>query len=326
MNEFIEQIINFLEQYLSNKTYISNNVFQYDCIFCGKSKNNKPHMRINYNDGLYFCYRHQEGGILYNLIKQFKTDSNKEYINSLLKMYKNYYNHDYNNFSSSKIISTYNYTNFNIYEKNNKINKDSIAFNFFKYRLNAISLDKLLDIFNLNCYDNIISYNSYFMKYKYSYDIIDNLNYKKQKTVNNNICNDKIDYYFLLNSYNNNNLFISESLFDLITIYYTDVLYNNKTSNYLALCSKNYKKLFMFLLNTGKFYYENIYIMLDNDINKEKFVYNIINILSNGKQIDKLKLYKNIYIIIPQNKYIDINDQYIKENYKLSNLFIKKII
>ena len=111
-----------------------------------------------------------------------------------------------------------------------------------------------------------------------------------------------------------------------MTIYISDILYNKNDSNFLALCSRNYTKLFSFLLNTGKFFYNNIYIIIDNDVNKSKYLKNIINILSNNKKINKYKLYSSIYIIYPDNLYVDLNKQYIENNYMLKNYTIQKMI
>ena len=113
-------------------------------------------------------------------------------------------------------------------------------------------------------------------------------------------------------------------MIDLITIDITDPLKNTNKSNFLALCSRNYNFLYEILLTSGKFYYDNIYIILDNDINEIKFMEGIISVLSNVKNREKYKLYKNIYKINIPDDFIDLNDYYLTD-YNLSDLLIKKI-
>jgi len=330
MNEYIYQVISFIEQYLDNKKEISDNVNQYNCVLCGRSKNNKPHMRIDYNNGFFYCYKCNEGGIVYNLLKELKSGNNKEYINTLLDQYFNFYTYDFSKKGNKiKINVDYKYDIVNIFNNENTINTDCIAYHFVKYRLgcNDNRTYNILKNYNIDCIENTLIYKSFYSKFLYKYDIKSKNSYKKIKEINYSILNnDKLDYYYLINDYRFSNLYISESLFDLITINVSDILQNGTSSNYLALCSKNYKKLFHFLLNTGKFFYDNIYLIIDNDINKLKFITNIINTLSNNKKIYKYKLYNNVYAIIPSKNFIDLNDQYINNNYKLTDVLIKKIV
>jgi hypothetical protein len=257
MNEYIYQLILFIEQHLDNKKEIYENVYQYNCLMCGRSKNNNPHMRIDFNKGFFYCYRCNEGGILYNLLKELKTNQNIEYINNLLLCYFDFYNYDFSNNSSFELKNNYKYNSLNIIDKDINIDIDSISYDFMKYRF-GVSINKLfylLKLFNISLMGNKIWYKSFYSKYTYEYIIKSNTEYQKKKNINyllNN--NDKLDYYYLINNYRFKNLYISEGVFDLITIYISDILYNKDNSNFLALCSRNYKKLFNFLLNTGKFY------------------------------------------------------------------------
>lgn len=330
MNEYVYQLISFLDQYLDNKKEISDNVNQYNCVLCGRSTNNKPHMRVDYNHGFFYCYRCNEGGIVYNLLKELKSENNKEYINILLDRYFDFYTYNFSkNGRNIKLNIDYKYDINNVLYNESNVNKNCIAYKFVKSRLgiNDNVLYKTLKNFNIDCTENYLIYKSFYSKILYRYDIESNLSYRKSKKINYDIKNnDKLDYYYLINNYSFSNLYISESLFDLLTLSVSDILQNNDSSNYLALCSKNYKKLFYFLLNTGKFFYNNIYLLLDNDINKIKFINNVISTLSNNKKITKYKLYNNVYTITPNKKYIDFNAQYINNNYKLSDVLINKII
>lgn len=330
MSEYINQLILFLEQFLENRKDISSNVIQYNCVLCGRSKNNTPHMRIDYENGFFYCYRCQKGGILYNLLKEFKNKYNKEYVNTILSIYFNIYKYD-SNFSANgkkiNFVKNFSYCIDNLITQNKLLLENCKSVDFIKYRLgNDINIEDIVNRFKLSCNDNVISYNSYYMKYNYGYKINELDNYKKFKQVNKNIVNnDKVDYYHYLQSYDNDSLYISESLFDLITIYISNRLNNSLKSNFLSLCGKNYKNVFTFLLNTGKFFYDNIYIVLDNDINKSEYVTNVINILSNNKNIYKYKLYNNIYLVSALKQYTDINNQYISRKYKLDEMIVNKL-
>jgi hypothetical protein len=329
MNEYIYQLISFIDQYLDNVKEISDNVNQYNCILCGRSKNNNPHMRVDYNNGYFYCYRCNEGGIIYNLLKELKSVNNKEYINMLLDQYFNFYSYDFSKKGNGiKLNVDYKYDTTNIFTNDSVVDGECEAYKFAGHRLGVSGnvLYNILKKYNIECTKNILSYNSFYSKFFYKYDIESNVHYKKSKSINYSIMNnDKLDYYYLINGYEFNNLYIAESLFDLMTVDITDILQNGRESNYLALCSKNYRKLFHFLLNTGKFYYDNIYLIIDNDINKSKFITNVINALSNNKKITKYKLYNNIYTIIPNKIFVDLNDQYINSNYELENVLISKI-
>jgi hypothetical protein len=328
---YINEIINFVEQFLDNEKIISDNSKQYNCIMCGRSRNNKPHMRIIFDEGFYYCYRCNRGNILYNLIKQFKTNANKTYVNNLLKIYFNFYKYDPSN---KKIKNQHDYMSYDFNLNNIKLNHEintelsTLQCDFFKSRFPNNSEDEILNltnIFKLNLKQkNKIYYNSFYRKFAYCYNLFEDGTYKKSKLPNPNIVNDKKDYYYLINNVKNNNLYLSEGVIDLITVYITDPLYNSKESNYLAFCSRNYKFLFDILLNSGKFYYDNIYLILDNDISEEHFLNGVINVLTNNKSA-RFKIFNNLYIIKVPYDYIDYNHYYLHDN-KLNSLLIKKIV
>lgn len=330
---YINEVINFTEQFLDNSKVISENINQYNCVLCGRSKNNSPHMRIDYNNGFFYCYRCNEGGILYNLIKEFKNNSNKEYVNSILKIYFSFYEY---NPSDKKIKSIDNYNSYDFSIDNLSINKISnlnfseLQEEFFKKRFPSINKNQLIsriEKFKINLHNstNKIFYNSYYRKFAYSYIINNDLSHRKEKLQNPKINNDKKDYYYLLNNFNYSNLYISEGLFDLITMDIVNPLHNTDKSNFLALCCRNYKFLYEILLTSGKFFYKNIYIILDNDINEKSFIDGIVSTLSNVKNREKFKLYENIYKINVPDNFIDLNEYYLSD-YNLTNLLIKKII
>lgn len=329
---YIAELLNFTEQFLDNSERISENVIQYNCIICGRSKHNEPHMRIDYNNGFYFCYRCQEGGILYNLVKEFKNNNNKEYVNTLLKLYFTYfaYNPTDKKVQSAKNYSSYEFTSHNatLQEISDTIFSD-VQLGFLKLRFPTLNDNKLIDIvkkFRINIHEsgNKIFYNSFHRKFSYAYILNEDFSHRKEKYKNGKITNDKKDYYHLLNNYNADNLYISEGLFDLITLFIIDKLGNIGNSNFLALCSRNYNYLYGFLLNTGKFFYKNIYLVLDNDINKSKFIDGFLVALSNNKNTEKYRLYENLYVVNPPKEFIDINNYYLTDN-EISNLLIKKI-
>jgi hypothetical protein len=185
-----------------------------------------------------------------------------------------------------------------------------------------VAITNIVKKFNLNTSlnENKLYYYSYHKKMVYGYDL--STNNTKFKFYNNKIINDKKDFY-LVNNVTATNLYISEGLFDLITLNILDPLYNSNSSSYIALCSRTFTYIYEFLLNVGKFYYENIYIVLDNDINKKIFMKNIINKLCNNSYNTKYKLYKNIYTIEVPNIYTDVNNYYL--NSDSHNIIITKI-
>lgn len=330
---YIREVKNFIEQFVDNADIISTNVVQYNCVMCGRSKNNEPHMRINYENGVYYCYRCNEGDILLELIKQFKNTSNREYVNSLLKLYFSYY--EYNS-KDKRIKRNQDYQSYEFSLNNLPIdsvkndNINSTQFKFLQSRFPSISDPRILqDILNkfkinINNNSNRIYYNSFHRKFAYSYLINDDLTYVKEKITNGNIVNDRKDYYYLISNYANDNLYISEGLIDLVTLYITDPLYNANDSNYLALCCRNYKMLYDILVNSGKFFYKNIYIILDNDINEHKFLDGIISILLNNTNRSKYKLYNNLYTITVPYEYVDLNKYYLHDH-TIKDILIKKV-
>jgi len=327
---YIVEVKNLLDQFLDNALIVQNNIIQYNCIICGRSKSNKPHMRVDYNNGFYHCFRCNEGAILYHLIKEFKNNNNIEYINALLKLYFQFY--EYNSIEKKiKSRNNYNSYDFTIQNINAAIIEpsfDDIQQSFFRKRFPSIDDTKIFEIvkrFKINTTrEHKLFYNSFYRKFAYAYFINNDLTHKKNKFANDNIINDKKDYYYLINSYGHKNLYISEGLFDLMTVYITNPLYNNNDSNYLALCCKNYKFLYEILLNSGKFFYDNIYLILDNDINEKKFIDGCISTLSNHTSSKKFKLYKNLYTITVPFKFIDLNDYYLADN-SLPDLLINKV-
>jgi hypothetical protein len=329
-HEYIEVCKTIIDQYLGDSDYETSYSKRY--LYCpygcqGYSKNKQSHVEINYEGGFGYCYRCNEGGILYHLLKQCKNNNNTDYINNILNLYFKYYKYDseLKKSKATSIYKSYNFTIDNISPQTEISKLSNTQLNFLTKRLKTSDSNIINNIikqfnFNTTLNENKLYYYSYHKKMVYGYNLLNNNG--KFKFYNDKIINDKKDFY-LLNNITATNLYISEGLFDLITINILDPLYNANSSSYMALCSRTYTYLYEFLLNVGKFYYENIYIILDNDINKNTFIKNIIFKLCNNSYNIKYKLYKNIYTIEAPNMYVDINDYYL--NSDAPNMIINKI-
>lgn len=328
-NDYTVEVENFITNNLGEFVDITDTKkrYKYCPLSCnGYSKNKTPHLDIEFNDGFYYCYRCQDGGILYNLIKLFKTDSNKEYVNNLLKLYFDHYEYEHlgNEKSKNSDHIGYNFTSKNIQIDSTTETFSELQFSFLKKRFPTLEKDDIIKLtkeFNLILpkSGNYIYFLSYFMKAIYGYYLLKD-GHRKLKRYNDKILNDKKDYYFKYKS--SKNLFISEGLFDLITLNITDPLYNKNESSYLALCSKNTRNIFEFLLCTGTFYYDNVFLVVDNDVT-DTFVKTFYK--NTNRSNVKYKIFKNFYTIKAPKNFVDVNEYYMKEK-NCDDLMMYKLI
>jgi hypothetical protein len=330
-NDYIEELKNIFNTNIGEYDVDKGDIKRY--LYCplscqGYSKNRKGHFEVDYTKGICYCYRCVEGISIYNMLKRFKNSDNRVYINSMMNMYFNYYSHDIN--SKSNNVNQHNSYEFT-YDNGFKNTISELFFsdnqqNFLKNRFPTLSFDEIKSLlykfkFIPATNDNFFYY-SHFNKFIYLY-LFKNNSYVKSKKTNINIT-DKKDYYYYISNYRNKNLYISEGIIDLMTLYHHDPLMNVSSSNFLALCSRNYRFLYEFLLNSGTFYYDNIYYIRDNDVYTDKFVSGILKQISNIRNNKKMKMYNSFYLIEPLSKYLDLNDMYVKTE-SLNDINITKI-
>lgn len=331
-SEYINSLIDIVDQFLGDSDYEYGNVKRY--LYCildcqGYSKNQRGHLEIDFNKGLCYCYRCVKGTSLFSLLKMLKNSTNSDYIDNLLAIYYNYYDFKLNNaYDQYENYNSYTFTIDNIYNYQANFKYTDIQLHFLQNRFPHIDNNSRIKLTNIFKFypvtnSNDFIFKTYFNKFDCKY-VYTNNEYVKKKVSNKSIINDKKDYYYSIFNYEYNNLFISEGIIDLMTLYTVNPLYNTHC-NYLALCSRNYKYLYEFLLNTGKFFYNNIYLVLDNDVNRKNFIYGVMKSLNNYNTNLKYKLYNNLYIIDLPRQYVDINQLYINDS-KLSQINFNKII
>lgn len=113
------EIYTFLTSKLDNIVNEKYGVeFMADCIYCGKSKHNKPHLGVNLEKGVFHCFRCNESGSIIKLLKDLNAPR------KLIKLYtrelKRYNNNDLN--VNSSLLN----------ELNNR-NYEEIKFPLFNY-------------------------------------------------------------------------------------------------------------------------------------------------------------------------------------------------
>lgn len=335
MSDYTHQIEALFDQCLGDYEFNYQGRKRY--LFCplscqGYSKHRHGHFEVNFKLGICYCYKCVEGSSIYNMLLQFKNTENRVYINGLLRDYNKHYNHE--NFKNNKKIllekfESYSFTSGNFLEQ---LKEDIILtekqFSFLKTRFPTLNKENILHLIKkFNFYPDPKTedfyYISFFNKFKYQY-LLKNGAYVKGKNVNTTIVNDKKDYYY--NNFHNNceNLYLAEGLIDLMTIYELNPLLNSKQSNFLAFCNRNYSNIYEFLLNTGIFFYKNVYLIVDNDVNRKKFIMGVFRKLKADVNNSKYMLFKNFYIIEAPHAYTDINHLFM-DTLSLKDLLINKI-
>lgn len=292
---------NIIKEYLIEKL---NNIKELDkctlkaeCIYCGKSKHDIPHMKISISKNFFYCFRCNSYGNLTKLLKDLKAP--KEI---------------YQDIKVSLIDDKIKEKNYNLdgnYQRN-IIYPEFIARRILideKEVLNSVFVNKF------NIYSNeerkelgFLTYNG---KVLNVYKFLEDNGYKKFKIKVKDLS--VPDFYFINSSrFNYKNLIITEGVFDLLTMYYHYHFYIK--GDYLAMLGKSLKVV-NFLKYLGKLYYENIFLVLDNDVNFE-FTSKIISVLKPHTE--------NLYIIKPKPQFIDINQQLI-ELKSIKDVSIEKI-
>ncbi len=334
-SEYIEELKLLFRQHIGEYDVDHDNLKRY--LYCplscqGYSKNKKGHFEVNYDVGVCYCYRCVEGSSIYSMLKQFKNSENRGYINNLLRIYFTFYEHtdSKNDKGYLQKYASYDFTLQNAVQgdtDNLKFTNNHVA--FLKHRFPTLTDGEILKTVKEFHYipivdDHSFHYKSFFNKFVYMY-LLENGNYIKSKAPNPSVYNDRKDYYYNVTSYMHENLYLSEGIIDLMTIATQDPLMNATNSNFLAFCSRNYKFIYEFLLNSGKFFYNNMYLIIDNDVNRTAFINGVIKKLGNGKRNPKFKLFNNLYVMEVPKTYLDLNDLYIT-THSLKEISITKII
>ncbi len=331
-HEYIAELSLLFDQYIGEYDVDHGDVkrFLYCPLGCqGYSKNRKGHFEVNFNVGVCYCHRCVEASSIYSMLKEFKNIENGEYINNLLKLYFNFFEYKSGSGGVSESYNSYDFSIDNIKTSTKiVINLTIEQEEWLQFRfptIDIVAIKELLTVFKLVPSDKgMFYYFSYFNKFIYLY-LQKNGAYVKSKLPNKQINNDKKDYYMNMTSFKQKNLYIAEGLVDLMTVFVNDPLYNATDSNFLALCSRNYSYIYEFLLNTGTLYYDNIYYIMDNDINEAKFISGLIGKLKNGSNNSKYSMFKNFYRISVPKRYVDLNDLYIHES-GINSITVTKLL
>lgn len=333
-SEYIEILMNLFRQYIGEFDVDKGTSKRY--LYCplscqGYSKNRTGHFEVNFERGTCYCYRCVDGSSIYSVLKSLKNNENNEYINNLLRVYFDFYEYLDDKIKNKKeTYKSYDFTIKNaLKEKSEEIKFTDEQLIFLKSRFPTLSEQQIISLvknfgFLPNYETKGFYYSSFFNKFIYLY-LYRNGNFIKSKVNNNEVINDSKDYFYNVMSYKYENLYMSEGIIDLMTISLSDPLKNSSSSNFLAFCSRNYKFIYEFLLSSGKFFYKNIYLIIDNDVNRQNFLKGIINTLKNGTNNPKFKLFQNLYLIEVPSQFVDLNDLYIN-THNIKDILISKIV
>lgn len=333
--EYIEELKMLFRQHIGEFDVDQGDLKRY--LYCplscqGYSKNRKGHFEVDYKIGVCYCYRCVEGTSIFSMLLSFKNNENRAYINGLLRVYFDFYEKSDAKNTQTKLekYQSYDFTVKNgEKETYSSLNFSDPQISFLKRRFPTLEDGEILSVIKEFGFLPVpdgddFYYYSFFNKFIYLY-LYKNGEYVKSKQNSGTVYNDRKDYYYNVNSYLNKNIYMSEGIIDLMTIKTQDPLQNASNSNFLGFCSRNYKFIYEVLLNTGTFFYENVYLVIDNDVNRTSFINGTIRKMCNGKSNPKFKLFKNLYVIEVPKKYLDINDMYIKTK-SIKGLIINKII
>lgn len=207
---------------------ISGNQLYANCIFCGLSKNNKPHLSIDLSDDYfrYHCFRCNSSGNIFKLCKYFLNSDYYEtlYTNLLTFNYlnnKNYYDNIIKNYCLSLRNNKGNY-NYDTYENTSNTQltiKPTSAYDDKLIKQNIYKLTSNKDLYN--------AFTQYLMS-KFHLkcgDYNDVINFIKRFRVNTYINKNNqlvVEYYYALNLYKQIHYFNGDP----------DKIYKVKVKNY----------------------------------------------------------------------------------------------
>jgi 5S rRNA maturation endonuclease (ribonuclease M5) len=279
-----QKVKNILKQY-SNvyKETSGGKEIQIFCPYCGDAfRKNNPrwgHLYISTDTGLFYCHRCNEKGTLYKLLLDLGVDD-EEVLSKLRKYFKVHKQ------ISSKEIRNIDFITNSIEKFNEKISKVDYYELWYKYTDEYNYLVNRIDVEDLDLFyyyrltpdNNSIVFNDYEFN-----EILRRLIKSKHKRYKK--VQDK--YYSIYKT--EYNILIAEGPFDIINI---DLYLNYDAFTKIAIGGKNYiSALTELYLYTN---IKNLIIMVDNDIDVNKFYKYIIKQIHRYEiHVENIEIYQN---------------------------------